>query len=170
MAFSVHVEGIRFAAGHFATYRGQCEPLHGHSYEVAAEVEGLLTQDSWVADFTDLKAVLRGLCDELDHRFILQAESQVLKIDRSGTAWKVRTPAGLGYVFPVQDVAALPIDNSTAERLAEYLSGRLCQSLLEAGTDNVGRVAVEVWEGPGQRARHVQDVTGNGAEGRLPLD
>jgi 6-pyruvoyltetrahydropterin/6-carboxytetrahydropterin synthase len=170
MAFSVRVEGVRFAAGHFATYRGQCEPLHGHSYEVAAEVEGLLTEDSWVTDFTGLKAVLRSLCDELDHRFILQAASQVLQISRSGTDWKVRTPAGLGYVFPVQDVALLPIDNSTAERLAEYLSGRLCKSLREAGGQTLGRVAVEVWEGAGQRARHVREASGSGAEGRLPLD
>jgi 6-pyruvoyl-tetrahydropterin synthase len=34
MAFSVRVEG-KFSAGHFATYGGDCEPLHGHTYEVA---------------------------------------------------------------------------------------------------------------------------------------
>jgi 6-pyruvoyltetrahydropterin/6-carboxytetrahydropterin synthase len=153
MAFSVRVEGVKFSAGHFATYGGDCEPLHGHTYEVAAEVDGELTEESWVVDFVSLKATLRDLCQELDHRFILQERSRVLDIARSGTAWKVRTPKGHGYVFPVQDVAALPIDNSTAERLAEYLCGRLSAALGEAGAANVQNVSVEVWEGPGQRAR-----------------
>jgi 6-pyruvoyltetrahydropterin/6-carboxytetrahydropterin synthase len=153
MAFSVRVEGVKFSAGHFATYGGDCEPLHGHTYEVAAEVGGHLTDESWVLDFSALRAILRNLCEDLDHHFILQTESRLLDIDRSGTAWKVRTPQGLGYVFPVQDVAALPIDNSTAERLAEYLCDRLSAALQESGAANVNNVSIEVWEGPGQRAR-----------------
>lgn len=169
MSFSVRVEGIRFDAAHFATFDGGCEPLHGHGYEVAAEVEGELGEDSWVTDFTHLKAFLRGLCAELDHRFILQTASRLLQVDRSGSTWNVRTPAGLGYVFPVSDVAALPIDNTTAERLAEYLSGRLLE-YLSGGGEQIARVAVEVWEGPGQRAKHVRQAGGNEAEGRLPLD
>lgn len=162
MVFSVRVEGVRFAAAHFATYGGECEPLHGHSYEVAAEVEGLLTEESWVVDFTGLKAVLRELCADLDHRFILQRESRELHIDQSNTAWKIRTRAGTGYVLPISDVAALPIDNSTAERLSEYLSSRLWEALEERGAKNIHRLAVEVWEGPGQRARFERE--------RLPLD
>ena len=35
----------RFVAGHMATFSGNCERLHGHNYEVAAEVEGELTSD-----------------------------------------------------------------------------------------------------------------------------
>jgi 6-pyruvoyltetrahydropterin/6-carboxytetrahydropterin synthase len=153
MAFSVRVEGIRFAAAHFATQEGECEPLHGHSYEVTAEVQGGLTDDAWVVDFRLLRSLLREVCAGLDHRFILQRESPVLKIDNSGTAWEVRTPAGAGYVLPVADVAALPIDNSTAERLAEHLSAQLMRSLEERKASNIESVAVEVWEGFGQRAR-----------------
>jgi 6-pyruvoyltetrahydropterin/6-carboxytetrahydropterin synthase len=160
MAFSVCVDGIRFAAGHFATFGGQCEPLHGHSYEVAAEVTGSLAEDSWVADFRGLKRALRDICDELDHKFILQCDSRELVIERSRTAWKVRTPAGLEYAMPLSDVAALPIDNSTAERLAEYLAQSLrAQPVLEA--PNVESVTVDVWEGPGQRARYVLDIDGS---------
>jgi 6-pyruvoyltetrahydropterin/6-carboxytetrahydropterin synthase len=157
VAFSVRVEGIRFSAAHFATYGGECEPMHGHSYEVAAEVEGGLGEDSWVIDFSELKDVMRGLCAELDHHFILQTESRELQVDHSPAAWKVRTAAGLGYVLPVSDVAALPIDNSTAERLAEYLSGQVWQALVGRGHENIERVSVEVWEGPGQRARYSRE-------------
>ena len=90
--YEVRVEGIRFDAAHFATYGGNCEPLHGHSYEVAAEVQGTLGDDSLVVNFIGLKAILRELSKELDHHFMLQTESRVLHIESTETAWKVRTP------------------------------------------------------------------------------
>src|SRR5438874_3469738 len=105
--FSVHVDGIRFASAHFATYRGKCEPLHGHSYQVEAHVEGALTEDSWVIDFHEIKALLRQASAEIDHKFILQRKSRLLAIEEVEGGWRVRTPAGLEYVFPANDVAAL---------------------------------------------------------------
>jgi 6-pyruvoyl-tetrahydropterin synthase len=161
VAYSVRVEGVRFSAAHFATFAGGCEPLHGHSYEVAAEVEGALAPDSWVIDFGGLRKTLRALCEELDHRFILQAESRDLRIECSGQAWRIHTPDRSAYLFPAADVAELPIDNSTAERLAEYLSERLWRALDSDQHANLERLAVEVWEGPGQRGRFVRE--------RLPL-
>ena len=152
--YEVRVEGIRFDAAHFATYGGNCEPIHGHSYEVAAEAQGKLGDDALVINFIGLKAVLRDLSKELDHRFMLQTESRVLQIESTETAWKVRTPADIGYVLPKVDVVALPIDNTTAERLAEWFSGRLWQWLEDKGASNVLSLTVEVWEGPGQRGSH----------------
>ena len=153
-AFSVRVEGVRFAAAHFATFGGGCEPLHGHSYEVAAEIEGGLTNDSWVIDFVELKSILRGIAEVVDHKFLLQSESRALEIEQTRSAWKVRTPAGVGYVLPAADVVALPIDNTTAERLSEWFAERVLEDLDDRKARNVHRVAVEVWEGPGQRATH----------------
>lgn len=152
--YEVRVENIRFDAAHFATYGGNCEPLHGHSYEVAAEVQGGLGEDALVVNFIGLKAVLRDLSKELDHKFMLQAESRMLEIEETETAWKVRTPANTGYVLPKADVIALPIDNTTAERLAEWFSTRLIQWMEGRGASNVQTLTVEVWEGPGQRGAH----------------
>jgi 6-pyruvoyltetrahydropterin/6-carboxytetrahydropterin synthase len=160
--FQVRVEGIGFAAAHFATYGGACEPLHGHNYSVAAQVEGALSEESWVFDFVELKSILRGFCRELDHRFLLQRESRLLKIDASDDAWQVETPGGLRYSLPATDVVALPVDNTTAERLAEWLSERLAVALAERGATNVTSVSIDVSEGPGQLASHRQE--------RLPLD
>lgn len=152
--YEVRVEDIKFDAAHFATYGGHCEPLHGHSYEVAAEVQGWLGDDALVVNFIGLKAILRELSKELDHKFLLQVESRVLKIESTETGWKVRTPADIGYVLPKHDVVALPIDNTTAERLAEWFGGRLWQWLEDRGASNVAALTVEVWEGPGQRGSH----------------
>jgi 6-pyruvoyltetrahydropterin/6-carboxytetrahydropterin synthase len=160
--FRVRVEEIRFDAAHFATFGGGCEPLHGHSYHVNAEAEGVLTADAWVVDFTRLKSLVRDLCKQLDHRFLLQLDSRKLEIASEETAWKVRTPDGTGYVFPKQDVAALPIDNTTAERLSEWLAAQVWQALADKGARNLRSLTLEVYEGPGQCASFRME--------RLPLD
>jgi 6-pyruvoyltetrahydropterin/6-carboxytetrahydropterin synthase len=152
--YEVRVENIRFDAAHFATYGGHCEPLHGHSYEVAAEVEGNLGEDSLVVNFIGLKAILRELSKELDHKFMLQLDSRILKIEATEAGWSVRTPGDTCYVFPKADVMALPIDNTTAERLAEWFSGRLSEWMEGRGASKVAALTVEVWEGPGQRGSH----------------
>jgi 6-pyruvoyltetrahydropterin/6-carboxytetrahydropterin synthase len=161
-SFKVRVEGIQFDAAHFETFGENCEPLHGHSYQVAAEVEGELSPDSLVVDFTLIKSFLRGFCKELDHRFLLQKGSRRLQIESVDSTWKIRTPNGLGYVFPHQDVVALPIDNSSAERLSQLLCAKLWRALDERGAKNLRSITLDVYEGPGQRASHRMD--------RLPLD
>ncbi len=140
---------LRFAAAHFATFEGRCEPLHGHNYDVIIELEGELTDDSWVFDFGALKEVVRSICKELDHKFLLQRDSRALKIEEGERNWKVRFQER-GWVFPKADVVALPIDNTTAERLAEYFAGRLQAALAERGATNISAITVGIEEMPGQ--------------------
>jgi len=167
MTWKVRVEGtdLRFSAAHFTTFEGQCEPLHGHNYAITVEVEGELTEDSWVVDFVKLRKMARRICDELDHRFLLQRESSVLAIDEGTTNWKVRfRPGGRptdqerGWALPKAEVVALPIDNSTAERLAEWLAGRLNEELRAAGATRVTAITVGVEEAPGQSAWYRQQA------------
>jgi len=161
MGWKVRVEGsdLRFSAAHFTTFEGQCEPLHGHNYAVTVEVEGELTEDSWVVDFAKLRKMARRVCDELDHRFLLQLESRVLEIDEGVSHWGMRfRPSGQppgperGWALPKDDVMLLPIDNSTAERLAEWFAGRLVEELRAAGAANVTAITVGIEEAPGQSA------------------
>jgi 6-pyruvoyltetrahydropterin/6-carboxytetrahydropterin synthase len=139
---------LRFSAAHFTTFGGECEPLHGHNYAVTVEIVGDLTSDAWVMDFSEAKRIVASVCKELDHKFILQSDSSTLAID---TGIEVEVNFGSRrYVMPVGDVAALPIDNSTAERLAEWLSERLVEELAAAGTSNLESILVGVEEAPGQ--------------------
>jgi 6-pyruvoyltetrahydropterin/6-carboxytetrahydropterin synthase len=151
MPYRVTVERntLRFAAAHFATFEGRCEPLHGHNYDVLVEVEGELTDDSWVVDFSALKEMTRALCKELDHKLLLQRDSRALQIDEGMSNWKVRF-LERGWVFPKSDVLPLPIDNTTAERLAEWFAGRIAGALASRGAGNVRRISVGVEEMPGQ--------------------
>jgi 6-pyruvoyltetrahydropterin/6-carboxytetrahydropterin synthase len=132
-----------------ATYDGKLEPLHGHNYAVIVEVTGTLTDDAWVVDFSTLKTAAKQLCDELDHKFLLQRDSRELEIDEGMSNWKVRH-LERGFVFPKSDVLALPIENTTAERLAEWLVGRLRDDLRERGAANLTSISVGVEEAPGQ--------------------
>jgi 6-pyruvoyltetrahydropterin/6-carboxytetrahydropterin synthase len=151
MEYRVRVERnkLKFAAAHFATYDGKLEPLHGHNYAVTIEVSGDLTNDAWVCDFSTLKNAGKALCDELDHKFLLQRNSREIEIDETETNWKIRF-ADRGFVFAKADVLALPIDNTTAERLAEWFIGRLRDDLVARGAKNLRSITVGVEEAPGQ--------------------
>ncbi len=142
---------LRFAAAHFITFGGRCEPLHGHNYALAVQLEGDLTAESWLFDFVELRRLVVGLCDELDHAFLLPTENQHLDVKRAEGHYHVSF-GDRRYVIPEADVRPLPIDNSTAERLAEWLAGRLAGQLRARGAANLSSLTVTVEEAPGQSA------------------
>jgi 6-pyruvoyltetrahydropterin/6-carboxytetrahydropterin synthase len=147
----VTVEGVRlrFAAAHMATLGNDLEPLHGHNYEVRCRVEGTLSDDHWVVDFSELKRVTREVCERLDHRFLLQASSAVLQVRREADSWLVERGSSR-YVLPASDVVPLPIANTTAEVLAQWIWGEIRTALAAGGHDNLVSLAVDVEEMPGQ--------------------
>lgn len=153
---------LRFAAAHMATFAGTCEPLHGHNYDITVELEGDLTEDAWVWDFGDLKRRVKAIADELDHRFLLQRDSHVLSSELVDGTWEVRFESRR-YVFPESDVAVLPIDNTTAERLAEWIAGRLGQGFEPGERQTIRKLSVGVEEMPGQAGWYTVDT---GSEGR----
>ncbi len=151
MSYKIMVERntLRFAAAHFATFGGECEPLHGHNYAVSVELAGDLTPDSWVMDFGELKKIARNICRQLDHRFILPTLNRALRITEGGQEYEIAF-GERRYVMPRQDVAALSIDNSTAERLAEWFASAVAAALRSHGVYNVVSITVGVEEAPGQ--------------------
>ncbi len=69
--FEVSVEHT-FAAGHaLRNYRGKCENVHGHNYRVQVVVRGEKLDDAgMLADFVELKRLLRAISEPLDHVFL----------------------------------------------------------------------------------------------------
>jgi 6-pyruvoyl-tetrahydropterin synthase len=68
-AYRVTVEA-RFEAAHFLIhYRGQPEPLHGHSYRVEAVLEAeSLDADDLAVDFVAARNALEALAGEFNYR------------------------------------------------------------------------------------------------------
>jgi 6-pyruvoyltetrahydropterin/6-carboxytetrahydropterin synthase len=69
--FEVSVEQT-FAAGHaLRNYKGKCENVHGHNYRVLVTIAGeQLDEAGLLVDFLDVKRLMGGAIEYLDHRFI----------------------------------------------------------------------------------------------------
>ncbi len=142
-----------FCAAHFITYGGKCEGLHGHNYRVTAQLEGERDENGYLFDFVTLKHTLKDLCDRLDHRVLLPTQNKHLTIDvqqgEVSVCFKTKH-----YLFPESDVLLLPIANSTAESLAEFLCEQLKQAIPPDARARLTAMQVDVDECFGQVARY----------------
>jgi 6-pyruvoyltetrahydropterin/6-carboxytetrahydropterin synthase len=66
--YRISVEQHFDAAHYLRGYRGKCEALHGHRFNVVARIEAAALDDIGLAyDFTDLKQHLKEILARLDH-------------------------------------------------------------------------------------------------------
>jgi 6-pyruvoyltetrahydropterin/6-carboxytetrahydropterin synthase len=155
MSASFHVrvakEQLTFSAAHFITLQdgALCERLHGHNYRVAAEVSGPLDNSQCVVDFIALRDALADLITALDHHVLLPTESPHVRVTSNEqiveAAFQDRR-----WAFPRCDCVLLPVENTTAEKLAEYLGRQLLEELAHRYGVRPGRLRVEIDECLGQ--------------------
>ncbi len=133
--YSVRVgnDKLVFSAAHFiALGGGVCEPLHGHDYHVAVEVEGPLDDVQCVVDFCLLEKQTIEILSRLDHRTLLPAESPEITVVADSDVVQV-SHADRRWQFPRADCVIMPVANTTnemiARHIAEELLGRLCETL-----------------------------------------
>jgi len=161
-AFRVQVskDYLVFASAHFITFRGhQCETLHGHNYRVGVAVEGTVDAEClFVLDFSVLKQITRRLVDEIDHKVLLPTLNPKLAYREEGDRLAVDYFGEPTYVFPKRDCALLPIQNSTAEMLAQYLGTRVREQLMRDGYTHLTRLEFEVEENYGQSATYRESL------------
>ena len=155
-AFRVQVskDYLVFASAHFITFRGhQCETLHGHNYRVGVAVEGTVDAEClFVLDFSVLKQMTRRFVDQIDHKVLLPTLNPKLSFREEGDRLAVDYFGEPTYVFPRRDCALLPIQNSTAEMLAQYLGQQVRDQLVQDGHTHLTRLEFEVEENYGQSA------------------
>ena len=161
-AFRVQVskDYLVFASAHFITFRGhQCESLHGHNYRVGVAVEGTVDAEClFVLDFSVLKQITRRLVDEVDHKVLLPTLNPKLAYREEGGRLAVDYFGEPTYVFPKRDCALLPIQNSTAEMLAQYLGVRVREELMRSGYTHLTLLEFEVEENYGQSATYRESL------------
>jgi 6-pyruvoyltetrahydropterin/6-carboxytetrahydropterin synthase len=145
-----------FASAHFITFRGhQCETLHGHNYRVGVAVEGSVDAEAFfVLDFSVLKQITRRFVDEIDHKVLLPTQNPKLAFHEDGDRLRVDYFGRPTYVFPRRDCALLPIQNSTAEMLAQYLGAQVRDELNRGGYTHLTLLELEVEENYGQSATY----------------
>ncbi len=148
---------LSFSAAHFITLNGSYEPLHGHNYGISAELLGeTLTEDSYVLDFSVVKSLLRGYVAEVNHRFLLPLANPHMQVTQDAhlDEWEMRLEDGARFVMPAASVMPLPIDNVTAERLAEHFATKLRDDLLARGVRHLVSITVGIAETEMQTAFH----------------
>lgn len=141
-----------FSAAHFITFAGNiCERLHGHNYRVEVEIYGPLDENQYVVDFIAVRDELKKLTDELDHRMLLPDRHPLIRVTSSEQeVTAVFTPDGRRWVFPRGDCAILPLENTTAELLAQHLAERLRDALAERLGLRAAKIRLAVDENHGQ--------------------
>ncbi len=152
-----------FASAHFITFRGhQCESLHGHNYRVGISVTGSVDDEClFVLDFSVLKRIVRTLVDAIDHKVLLPTQNPKLAYRHVGDMVHVDYFGEPTYVFPKRDCALLPIRNTTAEMLAEYLGKGVKAALTADGHTHLTALELEVEESFGQSATYSASLVGD---------
>lgn len=150
----VEKDYLVFSAGHFITYGGgECERLHGHNYRVAVELSADLDDNQYVFDFIALKDHTKQITDRLDHRMLVPTKSRLIACEADDKQVTLRFK-DRSWTFPREDCVLLPIANTTAERLAEFIAGELRETLKREHAFTPAWLRVEVEESFGQRAAY----------------
>jgi len=149
---SVSKDYLGFSSAHFITFSGhQCESLHGHNYRIAVTVEGDVDPEcAFVVDFGVIKRIVRPLVQAMDHKVLLPSKNTKLVLRQEDQRMMVEYLGAARFVFPVSNVALLPISNTTAEMIAEYLAHEVRLAFKEEGLRRLEALEVEVEESFGQ--------------------
>lgn len=93
--FEIKVKATFSSAHNLRNYRGKCEHLHGHNWNVEAVFAyKSLDSDGMAVDFRDAKALLKGAIEDLDHSYL-------------------------------NDLASFRKINPTSENIAKFIYGRM---------------------------------------------
>jgi 6-pyruvoyltetrahydropterin/6-carboxytetrahydropterin synthase len=148
------------ASAHFITFRGHtCESLHGHNYRIGVSVEGPIDAEClFVVDFAILKRVVRKYVEMMDHRVLLPTKNPKVAFREANGMTYVEYFGVQTYQFPTKDCAMLPVANTTAEMLAEWIAHRVRDDLAAEGTA-LTFLQIEVEESFGQSAFYSEHLT-----------
>ena len=150
--FCVQLEkdSLVFSAAHFITFNGNiCESLHGHNYRVKCEIEGPLDENGYVVDFIALRDALASIVASLDHHVLLPLRHSAIQVVEEGDE-VIATFESKRWVFPADNCVLLPISNTTAELLAQFIGDQLMKTCRPVFGDQISRLTVAVDENRGQ--------------------
>ena len=154
-AFSIRVykQYFNFASSHFMLFKdGTREPLHGHNYRVQVKGNAPELSDDMVFDFLNIKPIVRKICDSLDHKLMIPKNHPQIIIEDREKNYNIITPDESMFSIPKTDVLLLPIENTSAERIAAYLAYEIRSEVLAQYQFEFNELEIEVEETPGQSA------------------
>ncbi len=155
----IYVDGwktkIRFSSAHLIPEYKKCGRLHGHTYAVHAKVYGEPDEKGIIVDFSVLKAKLKEIVEELDHKILIPKDSSQVDLREDEESVEINM-LDKKYVLPVSDCCILSLESSSAENLSRYILKRVIDSNILPG--NVKKLEIGVDEGFGQGARIIKEL------------
>jgi len=146
----IHKEEISFSAGHFTIFSAtEREPLHGHNYHVGIAFKKVVAENGLSFDYRHYKKKIIALCEQLDSRFLLPAQSPYLQLQDDGEYWiahfnQKKIP------FLKEDAMILPLTNITIEELSHWFLTRILEAKTDIEDHGIRGITVNVYNGPGQ--------------------
>ncbi len=89
-----------------------CANIHGHSYKLWVEIEGVCDDNGMMMDYGDMKKLVMPIVDEFDHCFLCNASDEIMLPFLETTGFKYK-------VVPF---------NTTAENLVFHFLDRLWEA------------------------------------------
>jgi 6-pyruvoyltetrahydropterin/6-carboxytetrahydropterin synthase len=107
---------FRWEMGHrLPQHTRGCQNIHGHSYKLIVEIEGEPSSNGMVADYTDLKQIVKPLIDAIDHSFMCE-----------------RADAVVGDFLKLNGMKAVFVDfPTTAENICTYILAHIVKAIRE---------------------------------------
>ncbi len=110
--------------------------LLGETWLSNIELEGELDEQGMICDFGIVKKTVRNLLDDLiDHRLLVPAQSPQIQIDEQADfihiIWDLGQGKRLEHRSPKQCITLLPLEEITAEAVADWCRGILREHLPE---------------------------------------
>jgi len=138
---------ITFSATHIIPGHSKCGRLHGHDYAINASIEGEMGPDGVIMDFISVKEFLRDVANELDHRVLIPAKDEGVRVEKDYVQYKLGDKE---LRLPRSDCILLEIRVASAETLANFVLQRMLDKV--KFPKNVSRIEIGVDEGRGQGA------------------
>jgi 6-pyruvoyltetrahydropterin/6-carboxytetrahydropterin synthase len=148
------IQNVNFDAAHFVPGHPKCGRLHGHTYKIDAGFYGQPDKLGMVADFGVLRAVLKEIADQFDHKTIVPLSHAHSKM--TGT-WTVHLPSGGQLVLDTTECHPMNLP-PTAENLAGLIWHQTVILLAERNVRTITRICVDVYEGLNKHASYERFV------------
>lgn len=147
-------DSLVFSAAHFITFNGNiCERLHGHNWRMDVSINGALDENGYVFDFIALRDACLKIVEQLDHMVLLPKSHPDISVVTSEDGKEVIARfEQRRWVFPVEDCCILPVANTTAELIAQWISETLVKRLQLLSLPLLEELCVSVEENFGQWA------------------
>lgn len=147
---TLYKEDMKFSAGHFTIFCAtKRERLHGHNYQVRAEITSLVNDNGLTFDYRIYKDKIRALCRELNEYFLLPTQSPYLTLEeKDGQCLCFFN--GERIPFLSSDVKLLPVANISVEALSHWFIDALTLDKATLKAHAIQKMVIHIGSGPGQ--------------------